>query len=54
MPTTFLSHLSIKTFNLKDINPNFEEAEDTDDIDNEHCEGLEDDDDNETTQNSND
>ena len=41
MPTTFSSHPSIKTFDLKDINPNFDEAEDAKDINDKDWEGLE-------------
>ena len=33
MPTNFWSHLSIKTFDPKDINPNFDKSEDAKDID---------------------
>ena len=33
MPTTFLSHPSIKTYNSKDINTNFDEAKDAKNID---------------------
>ena len=54
MPSTFLSHPSIKTFDPKDINSNFDEAEDVDDIDDEDWEGLEDNDDDGITQDSND
>ena len=35
MLSTFSSHPSIKTFDPKDINPNFDEAEDADNIDDE-------------------
>ena len=54
IPTTFSSHPSIKTFDPKDINPNFDEAEDAEDIDDEDWEGLEDDGDDETTRDRND
>ena len=53
MSSTFSSHPSIKTFDPKDINPNFDEAEDANNIDDKDWEGLEDDDDNGTTQDSN-
>ena len=54
MPTTFLTYPSIKTFDPKDINPNFDESEDTKDIDDKDWEGLENNDNNKTTQVSND
>ena len=38
---TFLFHLSIKTFNPKNINPNFDKPEDAKDIEDEDWEGLE-------------
>ena len=41
MLSTFSSHPSIKTFDPKDINPNFDEAEDADNNDNEDWKGLE-------------
>ena len=52
--TTFSSHLSIKTFNPKDINPNFDKAEHAENINKENWEGLEDNCDDETTRDSND
>ena len=54
MLSTFSSHPSIKTFDPKDINPNFDEEEDADDIDNEDWKGLENDSDDRTTQDRND
>ena len=54
MPSTFLSHPSIKTFEPKDINPNFDEAEDAENINDKNWKGLEDNDDNVTAQDSND
>ena len=54
MPTTVLSHPPIKTFDPKDINPNFDESENAKDIDDEDWEGLENNNDDKTTQDSND
>ena len=54
MPTTFLSHPSIKIFDPKDINPNFDESEDAKDIDDKDWEGLESGNNSRTTQDSND
>ena len=54
MSTTFLSHRSIKTFNPKDINPIFDKSEDANDINDKDWEGLENNNDNGTTQDSND
>ena len=53
MPTSFLSHLSIKAFDPKDINPNSDKAEDAEDIDNKDWEGLEEKGRDETTRDSN-
>ena len=53
MPTTFSSHPPIKTFHPKDINPNLDESEDAKDIDDKDWQGLENDNDNRTTQDSN-
>ena len=53
MLSTFSSYPSIKTFDQKDINPNFDKAENVDDIDDEDWEGLENDHDNGTTPDSN-
>ena len=50
MLSTFSSHPYIKTFDSKDINPNFDKAEDADNINDEDWEGLENDNDNGTTQ----
>ena len=52
MPTAFLSHPSIKIFDSKDINSNFDKAEDAKDIEDKDWEGLEDNDDNKTTRDS--
>ena len=54
MPSTFSSQPSIKTFNPKDINPNFNEAEDADNINGKDWEGLEDNSNDRRTQDSND
>ena len=54
MLTKFLSHPSIKTFDPKDINPNFNELEEAKDINDKDWEGLENNDnDNGTSQDSN-
>ena len=54
MPTNFLSHPSLKAFDPKDINPNFDKAEDAENINDKDWDGLEDNDDNGTTQDNND
>ena len=55
MPTNFWSHLSIKTFDPKDINPNFDKSEDAKDVDDKDWEGLENDkEDDRTSKDSND
>ena len=53
MLSTFSSHPSIKTFDPKNINPNFDKAEDAKDIDNKDWEGLENNNNDGTTQDSN-
>ena len=54
MLSTFSSHPSIKTFDPKDINPNFDETEYSDNIYTKDWEGLENDNGDGTTQDSND
>ena len=54
MPTTFSSHSFIKAFDPKDINPNFDEAEDAEDINDKDWERIEDDGNDKTTRDSND
>ena len=53
MLSTFSSHPSIKIFDPKDINPNFDKAEDAVNINDETWEGLENNNDDGTTQDSN-